>query len=87
MEKITLTREEKAEIRKENRRKYQREYMKTRLATDDGFYKKQQEVKQRYAKTRYENDPVYRQKQIDDYKARYAKYRDAFLESTKTSVL
>lgn len=76
-QKIVKTPEE---IREE-KRIYMREYMKNRRSTDPDFLAKQREYKRLGEKQKYDTDPEYRKRKGDEYKQRYAKYREAYLKS------
>lgn len=69
---------------KEAKRMYMREYMKTynknRRNIDPEYVEKVREYKRNCEKKKCDNDPEYRKKKGDDFKARYAKYRDAYLK-------
>ena len=76
-QKIVKTPEE---IREE-KRIYMREYMKNRRSNDPDFLAKQREYKRLGEKQKYDTDPDYRKRKGDEYKQRYAKYREAYLKS------
>lgn len=69
---------------KEEKKLYMREYMKNRRNTDPEFLAKQREYKRLNERKKYETDPEYRKKKGDEYKERYAKYREAYLKSKNT---
>ena len=58
-------------------------YMKNRRSTDPEFLEKQREYKRQNAKKKYDTDPEYRKKKGDEYKLRYAKYREAYLKTVE----
>ena len=80
MEILSDAERKQMELR-EKKRTYQREYMKTRRANDPEFLAKQREYKRLDEKKKYDNNPEYRKKKGDDYKERYAKYREAYLKT------
>ena len=70
---------------KEKTKQYMREYSKNRRLADPEYRLKQNEKTRLHNKKRYETSEEYRKHQINSYKNRYAKYRDAYVKSIKTS--
>ena len=79
--KIVKTPEEKKEEKRIYMKEYMKTYMKNRRSTDPEFLEKQREYKRNNEKKKYETDPEYRKKKGDEYKLRYAKYREAYINT------
>ena len=87
---ISMTDAEKQKLAKkleqnEKKKAYMREYSKNRRLNDPEYRLKRNEATRINNKTKYETSEEYRKHQIDSYKNRYAKYRDAYVKSIKTS--
>jgi hypothetical protein len=71
--------------RYEKNKQYMREYSKNRRLNDPEYRLRQNEATRLNNKKKYETSEEYRKHQIDSYKNRYAKYREAYIKSIESS--
>ena len=87
---ISMTEAEKEKLAKkleryEKNKQYMREYSKNRRIADPEYRLRQNEATRLNNKKKYETCEEHRKHQIDSFKNRYAKYREAYVKSIETS--
>ena len=83
-EKLKIERKEK---RAEYMREYMRDYMKEKYRTNADYADKKKIYGTMRANREYQNNPEYRKKQNEYSKRRYYKYKEAYEELQKLTVL